>query len=598
MLSAPELSDLHRRLIWLVSLRLLLVVAIVVPYYLYQPDRAIEAEPAVETAAESEALPGPPPFERQRQRQAQVLQILVAVVSVQTLLYLGLMRPLRRLPEIHGYLQFGGDLLLITLLIYELGPAASNFSLLYVFVISVAAVILPRRFGILLVATLAYLLYVAVELAPHLLAPLFNPMRSLAALGSPPPLPPAALDVPPETLVYSLAVHLIAFYGVGFLTSVLAGGAARAEEKLRRKHRDLAYLQVFHRDVLQSISSGLAATDLEGQVTSLNRAGEEVLGMSAQELVGQHVAASGLFTPDEWRERSARTRAEGGLREDRELRRSGEPLHVGCSLSLLRDGEGLHRGYIVIFQDLTESTKLREQLRIKDRMAAVGEMAAGLAHEVGNPLAAISGAVQMLAGNLGTDPAHRKLLDITLKESRRLDRTVKGFLQIAHPRERNLQQMDIAGLLAEDVTLLRSSAEVRDNHEIVAELDPPSAVITADPDQIGQVFWNLAKNALQAMPTGGRLTIAGGFVGSRYRVRFTDTGSGMTEEERTNLFHPFKSFFDGGNGLGMAIVYRLVQEHRGEIRVDSAPGRGSTITVDLPIHGSEAREMATGSPRS
>ena len=216
-------------------------------------------------------------------------------------------------------------------------------------------------------------------------------------------------------------------------------------------------------------------------------------------------------------------------------------------------------------------------------MAAVGELAAGLAHEVGNPLAAISGSVQMLAGAYEGQSAQSRLLDITLKESQRLDRTIKSFLKFAQPKDRTSVRFDVAELLAENLKLLRHSSEVGEEHSLKLELDPPSVVLEADPDQVSQIFWNLARNALRAMPDGGTLTVTGQPVASTYRISFADTGRGMDDEERARLFHPFKSFFDGGTGIGMAIVYRIVEEHGGRLTVDSEPGRGSTIAVELPL---------------
>ena len=221
-------------------------------------------------------------------------------------------------------------------------------------------------------------------------------------------------------------------------------------------------------------------------------------------------------------------------------------------------------------------------------MATIGEMAAGLAHEVGNPLAAISGSVQMLGTTLEGNSAQRKLLDITLKESRRLDRILKSFLRMARPRQREIVEFDIAALLSEDVALLRNSDEVLATHRIRAEFEPPSVTIAADPDQISQLFWNLTRNALQAMPEGGTLTVSGRLNAESYNIAFQDTGNGMTSEEKAKIFHPFKSFFDNGTGLGMAIVYRIVEEHQGEIRVESEVGQGSVVSIDLPLRPIEA----------
>ncbi|HEX6199778.1 MAG TPA: HAMP domain-containing sensor histidine kinase, partial [Thermoanaerobaculia bacterium] len=198
-------------------------------------------------------------------------------------------------------------------------------------------------------------------------------------------------------------------------------------------------------------------------------------------------------------------------------------------------------------------------------------------------LAAISGSVQMLSRSFGEDSPQGRLLGILLKESQRLDRTIKGFLEYARPEDRASVEFDVARLLAENFELLENSPEVRPEHRLELALDPPSAHLVADPDGVSQIFWNLARNALKAMPDGGTLEVSGTLRHGAYEIVFADTGRGMSEEERANLFHPFQSFFDSGTGLGMAIVYRIVQDLGGDLSVDSRPGRHTRITVRLPL---------------
>ena len=552
--SGSVAATLSSRLLWLIGGRMLVVASVTVPYLLYNPDKVTDP----------------------------TLLFFIALTSVQSLLYIIFLRLLRPWPEAQAYLQFFGDLVLITLLIHKL--AATSFSILYIFTISVAAVFL-RRTGVLIVAGLAYLLYVSAVL--RWIQLLFDWHTPLPAL---PDAPAAVLQ-----LTYNLIVHLIGFYGVAILTSFLARDAARSEERLREKQLDLTYLQGLYGDVIQSMSSGLVITDLGPRILNVNRSGEDILRRSEAELVGGHLAETGIFTAERW-EQYLRESAGVTLRAEGECEcGDGATIHVGFTLTHLRDTEGTLQGYILLFQDLSDWRELQEQLRIQDRMAAIGQMAAGLAHEVGNPLAAISGSVQMLAGGLRGDPSRNKLVEIILKESRRLDRTVKAFLQFAKPSERNPAVFDIAAMLAEDIQLLRHSGDVQPQHEIEADLVPESAMIRADFDQISQIFWNLTRNALQAMPGGGRLTVVGRIENGYYHMQFRDTGVGMTEEERGRLFHPFKSFFGGGTGLGMAIVYRIVKEHGGEIRVESELHRGSSITVELPVGATldEGSELGT-----
>ncbi len=425
-----------------------------------------------------------------------MIYLIAGLTFGATLIYIAMLRILRRWPTIQAYIQFVGDLLLITLMVYALGGIESPFSMLYLIVIAVASTLLRRRAGIS-VASGANVCYAVLAVGLY--------YHKIPAL----PGSPAPETVPVARLAYSLAVHCFGFYAVALLTSYLAHNVARAERELEEKREHLADLTVVHRDVIQSISSGLITTDLDSLVTSLNLAGVAILGRLEEELVGKPILESGLFSAARWAELTAASEGQRTLRAETELDRDGDTQYVGFSISQLTDAEGSHRGYIVIFQDFTRYRKLEGELRIKDRMAAVGELAAGLAHEIGNPLAAISGSVQMLAGSANTTPSQRKLVDILLKESQRLDRTIKGFLRFARPRERSSVPFDIARLLAENCELLRNSAEVSEHHRIELRLEPPSAPLLADPDQVSQIFWNLARNALRAMPDGGTLTVVG-----------------------------------------------------------------------------------------
>ena len=587
------MTPLSRQLRWYIAIRVVAIVSVLLPFGLFQlwlpaaqqqPEPGFVGPPA--PAAQVPAVAAVPASELEALPR-NVMWLLGGASFGATLLYIALLRLLRRSPKSQAYIQFFGDLLLITGLVYFLGGATSPFSLLYLIVIAVASTLLRRRAGVI-VASAAFLLY-----GGMIVALFYGWLR---------PAIPTQEVVSGWRLGYNLAVHGFGFYGVALLTYYLAHNVTRAERELEEKSEHLADLQVVHRDVIQSITSGLITTDLEGTVTSANLAGLEILGRDEGELVGHPIHGQGLFTAERWREATAESEHTGRMRSEVEMTRGdGATRYVGFTISRLTDAFGNHRGYIVIFQDLTRWRRIQEELRMKDRMVAVGELAAGLAHEIGNPLAAISGSVQMLAGRVDGDPAQRKLIEILLKESHRLDRTIKGFLRFARPRERSSVSFDIGRLLTENFELLQNSEEVSGHHRLDLDLDPPSARLFADPDQVSQIFWNLARNSLRAMPDGGALRVVGRFSGGQssgdwYQLQVIDTGRGMTEEQRTNLFHPFQSFFDGGTGIGMAIVYRIVQDHGGRLRVDSRPGAGTTITVELPAVAASVTLVSAEAP--
>ncbi len=570
-----SLVALERQLRWMIGIRLVVITSVVLPYFLLQLASAEES------------------------REFSFLYLLAGLTYGASLIYIALLKLLHGHWRAQALIQFVGDLLLITGMVYYFGGVASPFSILYFIIIIVASALFQRATGFA-VASLASFLYAVTVVALYFgwIPPSAETLhRALpAVVGSVSTLAPEELaqatSLPAWRLFYNLITHIFGFYTVAYLTTRLAQNISRAERELQEKQLDLADLQIIHRDIVESVPSGLITCDLEGTVTSVNLAAEDILGRGRDALLGKPVAATRLFTEEEWSEIKELTSPDRRVRPEVTYQRGDSERHVGYSVTLLVDAEGTRTGYILIFQDLSEWRKLQDELQLRERLAAVGELASGIAHEVGNPLAAISGSVQMLTTALEDDSAHRRLLDIILKESQRLDRTIKSFLQFARPKERSSVRFDIARLLSENVQLLINSPEVSSQHHLDLVVEPPSVTLIADPDQISQIFWNLARNSLRAMPGGGTLKVDGRVEGQEYCIRFTDDGRGMNLEERGTMFHPFRSFFDGGSGIGMAIVYRIVEEHGGRLAVDSQPGQGTVITVALPLTPGEPTRLA------
>ena len=544
---------LAQRLRWLVALRIVVITSALVPFFFLQL-----ASDEIQRA------------------DFRFLYLLAGGTYGASLLYILILKLPSTWVRAQAYVQFAGDLLLTTGLVYYFGGPFTPFSILYLVVIIVASTLLRQRAGTV-IATGAWCLYSLVGIALFL-GVLESPVGGFEAGGS------------VWRLCYNLGVHFFGFYAVAVMTSRLSQTASATAQELREHRESLADLKVVHRDVIESIPSGLITTDRNSRITSANRAAEKILAKREAELIGKSIDATGLMSADTW-EALAEAGPELRQRREVEYRLGDEVRQVGFALSTLTTAEGALSGHILIFQDLSKWQQMQRELQLKDRMVAVGKLAAGIAHEIGNPLAAISGSCQMLSNTFQGSDGQRKLLEILLKESQRLDRTIKGFLRFAKPKERSIQSFDIAALLAENTELLRNSSEVSGDHRIEIELRPPAQMALADPDQVSQIFWNVARNALRAMPDGGTLRIETELQGSLYRIHFIDSGCGMTEQERANLFHPFSSAFDDGNGIGMAIVYQIVQEHGGRLVLESQPGRGSVITVELPIEAAFAGEL-------
>lgn len=501
------------------------------------------------------------------------LYVTAGLTYALTLIYIGLAHliPSR---GVNLMLQTAGDLGVETLLVYFTGGLDSPFSFLYLVSIIAASMLLYRRGG-LLAASVASILYgTLVNLMYYGIVPI--PEQSLF-------LPIAWTS---SRLYFNMAANFSGFYATAMLTSYLSEQLQRTSKELDANRQNLAELRALNQNVVESIPSGLITLGPFGTASFVNPAGAQMLALQPLAILGRHATELGFFTVDEWN--AARSELAAGAvvrKEIDDLRVAGEPRSIGFAVSPLSSLDGNAVGYTLIFQDLTEMKTLEAELRLKDRMAAVGELSAGIAHEIRNPLAAIAGSVQVLKTSKSLTAQEQRLMSIVLKESERLNKSISDFLRFVRPQERMARAFDVAASLDETLDLLANSSELDPRHVIRREIVPPSFQLVGDADQIRQVFWNIARNAVQAMPQGGVLhvrTIADPG-GGAYQIVFADTGRGMSEADQRRLFQPFRTNFPSGTGLGMAISYRIVQEHGGSIDVKSEAGLGTAITVSLPV---------------
>ena len=494
--------------------------------------------------------------------------LLLIVVGGLTAVYFLVYRFLSRL-LFQARFQIAIDVLLATWLVWHSDVINSPYIALYIVIIAVSSLFLGPRDAV------ATSVGSAVAFTACALALLQN--RSSI--------------IPDETLsqtVQSVGLFDVAFLVVGLLSARLAERQSRSDVRLHEATQSLANLRALHERIVESIRSGLVTTDLEGQIFSFNAAAEEISGYKARDLRGQN--ASLLL--GELKDRIAATvkaveTGEVSPRFETDCRTAeGLRLRLGFSMSPLSSEAGDITGMVIAFQDLTQIRALEETSRRQDRLAAIGRMAASIAHEIRNPLAAMRGSIQMLRSEMNSDPAQMELMEIILRESDRLNRIITDFLNYARPRSIVQSPVDVGDLLHQTFALLRHSPEINQKQTIVEELPSEQLVVDADAGQLKQVFWNLARNALTAMPDGGTLTAKIEMNShNRVRIAFSDTGKGMSPEQVEHLFEPFSST-TGGTGLGLSIVYQIVRDHGGTINVRSLEGQGTTITVELPM-GSE-----------
>lgn len=473
--------------------------------------------------------------------------------------------------------QFFIDAVLITWLIWETGDILSPYISLYLFLISVAGYFLGKN------DTLFF---------AFLSAGLFTLLSVLATQSI---IFAVAADVPPSRSVQLIGFNTIAMLLVGLLAARMAE-RRRIGEELLHTEESFADLHILHERIVESIGSGLITTDLEGRIYAFNRAAGEISGLSPAETIGRSVfdlfetsvsepimhciaaALDGDYSPVNF---------ESEFRPGADLAGGARGVAAACAVAPLLGKNGAVNGLIVSFQDLTQIRALEETVRRSDRLAAVGRMAAGLAHEIRNPLGSMSSALQFLQEKVPPKTDEASLMNVVLRESDRLNGIITNFLAFARPaanglaRERPVE-FDLANAILDCLALLRHSPEFKPGHEIETKLPDLAVSIRANETQIKQVLWNLLQNAIQAMPDGGRLIIGlEARARGRVRITVTDNGKGIAPEMLEHIFEPFATG-TGGTGLGLSIVHKIITDHGGKIEVQSKPGEGTAVRVELP----------------
>jgi two-component system sensor histidine kinase PilS (NtrC family) len=478
----------------------------------------------------------------------------------------------RRVPLVFG--QVLGDLLIVTGLVHLMGDSRGGFLLLYPLAVLGGSVLLERRESVLL-SVLAVVMYAGLLVGVRLD---WLPVRGLVN----------AQRTSARGLGYSVFVTGIACGTVALVGSYFSQSLKKADERLEQVSEAMEELQELNRIIVESIQSGLAMVDETGRVLYLNDAGARILGLTPEAARGQRIKEV-LGASELAAERLAEYVSAGTLPGRVEVgyqRRDGRRLHVGLAFSPLASSlPAKLRGYLIAFQDLTEIKRLEREVRLKEKLAAIGEMAAHLAHEIRNPLSSISGSAQVLMSEGSMAPEQELLLAIIRRESQRLVETLNDFLGQARPTTPASEPVDLRVVISNAVSLLRNGTEVGPNHRVELAVDDGSYICMANADQVMQVFWNLARNGLEAMPAGGKLEVRLARSASDVLLTVEDEGKGMEPSLVARAVEPFESASTRGLGLGLAIVYRIVREHGGDIAIESSVDRGTRVEVRLPTSG-------------
>jgi two-component system sensor histidine kinase PilS (NtrC family) len=501
---------------------------------------------------------------------------LIALTYAVSLGFIASLQLVERLPWLTD-VHFAIDAIVVSAAVFITGGVESLFVILYMLPIVAASTEQFRRGGLQL-ASLSTILFFGVVVAQYLTV---NGYLDLPFKGL------VDTDLPSVNVAqYKVALNGFGFFAVALLSGSLAERARRGEAQLEQATEEIADLQAFNQYVFDNLLSGLATADANDRLLTFNRSAMLITGRDGALPLGESGAQVLQLPPN----------FAANLSQDLERVRSkrydyvfqtpkGKAIELGLSVAALPLPDG-SRGYLYTFQDVTDIRRFEQNARLQQRLAAVGEMAAGIAHEIRNPLASMSGSMQMLKQELPLSADQAQLLDIVLKESDRLNQTIKSFLAYARPQRFSLQRLDLRPIVQETAILLRNSTEVAERHQVEAKQSTDDVMVEADEGQIRQILWNLATNGLRAMPNGGTLRLSAlcevTAAGRSAVLLVEDEGVGIAPEDVDSIFQPFRGSFGKGTGLGLAIVHRIVTDYGGQIDVRPRPAGGTVFRVSFP----------------
>ena len=498
------------------------------------------------------------------------LYILIALQYFFSILYLLFLLRAKTVQGI-ALVQLFVDGLFVTAVVYVTGGIESFFSYLY-FLVILAGGILFFRLGGLLTALYALVLYAVLLLLQGLgkipfYFGLTNPYSSYSQ----------------KYLLYQIVMNGTGFFLVGYLSSIFSEQVLKQRGQIEIQKKNIDQLEAMNRLIIENLDMGLITLDHEDKIQSINRAGEKILGRDSSDLKNKPLIT--VF-PGLDNDPDLNTAAEGKRLETSYVNPDGLVSTLGFSFNRVKEDQSYGIGKIFSFKDISQIKAMEDHLRQVDRLALMGKMAAGIAHEVRNPLASISGSIQVLKDDFKEKGTGERLLQIISREVTKLDSLMNDFLTFTRSVQVIESQINISDIILETVDIIKNSREIPPS--ITWKLDIESnLLLKISAGELSQILWNLLMNAQQAVPSDGEILVE-----ARYgltelhedgvEIKVRDNGPGISEMDQVKIFEPFFTTKDRGTGLGLSIVQKIISDRGGKIRVDSSPGKGTEFTVLFP----------------
>jgi two-component system sensor histidine kinase PilS (NtrC family) len=474
-------------------------------------------------------------------------------------------------------IRIGADVVAILGCMHLTGGLESRIMVLMFVPMAISAYEL-RRPGVIATAVGSGLLlsaYALVTIAGRLQLPEFALREGVLAHGG-------LIQV--QTLVSLLLV-------VGYIAGELAGDFERRRRAIVAGQAEVDQLNRETRGILDNMGSGVLTMNRVGSIDRMNPSAEKILGLRAADILGRPVAETLASRMPIFVAQLMDCVEKGRVADRWELhvdRGDGDRVPLGVSVHPVEDHEGVRTGAVAVFQDLTSVVRLREKMRANDRLAAMGELSASIAHEIRNPLASIRGSVELLEGELELDGENSRLFDLIRRESARLNRLVEDFLEYARLRPLQPRNVPLNKIIEDLARMVRSRDDLDERAQLETLLPPKEIVVHVDEELMLQVFLNLALNAFEATERIGTLTISvalGTGSSAEAIVRFLDDGPGIAEDDLERIFDPFFTTKPRGTGLGLPLANRVVLNHDGQLAVRNVDRGGAEFAVHLPLAG-------------